>query len=176
MNLSCLAEGNPSPKITWEFSGQPISTTSSDFVISPSGSQLRIDSVKTLNGGVYTCVATNVVSESRRSVQLSVIDPPRIATNVEKISVNENGVALLPCLVSGSPRPIVYWITSDGSTVPPIDSRRRIVANNALRIANVQRSDIGSYRCVATNVGGSTNASVTFDVHCKAALVVMSCF
>ena len=63
MRLECVAEGNPIPSLFWEFNG----------------SRLVNDSIGTISraelssAGRYSCVAENLVSESRQSTNLFVI-------------------------------------------------------------------------------------------------------
>ena len=73
----------------------------------------------------------------------------------------------LSCNASGNPEPTISW-TKDGS---PINSNSRNSLsedNKQLTIANVNRTDSGEYRCVASNsVGNKTSNAATLDIKCK---------
>lgn len=68
------------------------------------------------------------------------------------------------CSVIGNPRPIVYWVTSDGSRVSNIPGLRTILPNGTLFFppfpSERYRQDIHSavYRCVASNLVGKVGS------------------
>lgn len=60
LNLVCTAEGNPRPKLSWEFNGKKISSDSSKkYRVSEPGTKLQVFHVTLGDSGVYRCVATN---------------------------------------------------------------------------------------------------------------------
>ena len=73
----------------------------------------------------------------------------------------------LSCYASGNPEPTISW-TKDGSAIGS-NSRISLLGNNKqLTITNVNRTDSGEYRCVASNkLGNDTSNAATVDVKCK---------
>ena len=57
LNIQCEAEGNPSPKLSWEFKGKKI-TNSIKYRVS--GRKLQVFDMKIQDSGSYRCVATNL--------------------------------------------------------------------------------------------------------------------
>ena len=70
---------------------------------------------------------------------------------------------------NGVPEPTFSW-TKDGSAVTA-DNRIRLSADNKeLSLTNVNGTDSGEYRCVATNGLGAVNSNAaTLTIHCKKA-------
>ena len=71
------------------------------------------------------------------------------------------------CDANGVPEPTFSW-SKDGSAVTA-DNRISLSADNKqLSLTNVNRTDSGEYRCVATNSLGTVNSNVaTLTVLCK---------
>ena len=75
----------------------------------------------------------------------------------------------LSCAIDGNPKPSISW-TKNGSPVSTGgDSRISFATDNEqLIITNVNRSDHGEYRCVASNsLGNATSSAATLNVQCK---------
>ena len=68
---------------------------------------------------------------------------------------------------NGVPEPTFSW-TKDGSAVTANDRICLSADNKELSITNVNRTDSGEYRCVASNSVGTVNSNAaTLTVHCK---------
>ena len=70
---------------------------------------------------------------------------------------------------NGVPEPTFSW-SKDGSAVTvDVDNRISLSADNKqLSLTNVNRTDSGEYRCVATNSVGTVNSNAaTLTVECK---------
>ena len=75
----------------------------------------------------------------------------------------------LTCNATGNPNPAISW-TKNGSRVDTSNNSRISFSEEKkqLTITNVNRTDSGKYRCVASNsVGNATSSVATLDVHCK---------
>ena len=94
-------------------------------------------------------------------------DQPEITAHPQNVEVREGNNVTLSCNATGNPEPTISW-TKDGS---PINSNSRnsfSADNKQLTITNVNRTDSGEYRCVASNsVGKKTSNAATVDVKCK---------
>ena len=67
---------------------------------------------------------------------------------------------------NGVPEPTFSW-TKDGSAVTANDRIVLSADHKELSITNMNRTDSGEYRCVATNSVGTVNSSAaTITVHC----------
>ena len=100
--------------------------------------------------------------------ELSVIftDQAEITAHPQDVTVIEGSSVSLSCNAAGNPEPTISW-TKDGS---PISNNSRISSprEKNLTITNVNRTDSGEYRCVASNsLGSDTSNAATVDVQCK---------
>ena len=74
---------------------------------------------------------------------------------------------VLSCDADGNPVPIISW-TRDGSLVNTSGRFSFSADKRQLTITNVNRTDSGKYRCVASNkLGNDTSNVATLDVQCK---------
>ncbi len=68
MNLSCNADGNPEPTISWTRNGSPIDTSdNSGISFSDDNKQLTITNVNRTDSGEYRCVANNKLGNDTSS-------------------------------------------------------------------------------------------------------------
>ncbi|XP_035116313.2 hemicentin-2 isoform X6 [Callithrix jacchus] len=146
VTLQCIGDGVPTPSIRWWKDG---------VALAASGGNLQIEKVDLRDEGIYTCAATNLAGESKREVALKVLVPPNIEPGPINKAVLENASVTLECLASGVPPPDVSWFKGR----QPVSSWMGVtvsVDGRVLHIEQAQLSDAGSYRCVASNVAGST--------------------
>ncbi|KAM9207753.1 hemicentin-2 [Dugong dugon] len=146
VTLQCIGAGVPAPSLRWWKDGVALAVL---------GGNLQIEKADLRDEGVYTCVATNLAGESKRDLTLKVLVPPNIEPGPVNKAVLENASVALECLASGVPPPDVSWFKGhqlvSARTGVTISADGRV-----LLIERAQLSDAGSYRCVASNVAGST--------------------
>ncbi|CAM2108368.1 unnamed protein product [Caretta caretta] len=70
------------------------------------------------------------------------------------MAVEEGGVARVQCLIQGVPKATITW-ERNRPALPPGDHRFTLLPAGILQITGVQRADVGSYRCVASNIANS---------------------
>ncbi|KAM9722140.1 hemicentin-2 isoform 3-T3 [Dama dama] len=153
--LRCAGTGVPTPSLRWWKDGAALAA---------SGGSLQIEKVDLKDEGTYTCVATNLAGESRRDVTLKVLVPPNIEPGLVNKAVLENASVTLECLASGVPPPDISWFKGR----QPVSARDRVMVSidgRILLIEQAQLSDAGSYRCVASNVAGSTELQYNLRVN-----------
>uniref|UniRef100_A0A2K6UV43 Hemicentin-2 n=1 Tax=Saimiri boliviensis boliviensis TaxID=39432 RepID=A0A2K6UV43_SAIBB len=155
VTLQCIGDGVPTPSIRWWKDG---------VALAASGGNLQIEKADLRDEGIYVCAATNLAGESKREVALKVLVPPNIEPGPINKAVLENASVTLQCLASGVPPPDVSWFKGR----QPVSSRMGVTVSGdgrVLRIEQAQLSDSGSYRCVASNVAGSTELQYGLRVH-----------
>lgn len=70
LELSCQAEGKPTPKVSWSKDGSRIKEDNQKF----NGATVTIEDVSRDDSGVYVCMADNKVGTPvHQAVQVSVI-------------------------------------------------------------------------------------------------------
>ena len=96
---------------------------------------------------------------------------PEIFINPKDNTMVEGEDVAFSCLVGGSPPPSVSWTRNGVELNFTANHRVSLFStnnNHSLAITNVQESDAGQYRCVASNtVGRSTSFSATLTVPCE---------
>ncbi|XP_030186742.1 roundabout homolog 4 isoform X1 [Lynx canadensis] len=164
--MSCRASGQPPPTIRWLLNGQPLSVVPPDIHdLLPDGTLLLLrppargrahdDQALSTDLGVYACEASNrlgtVVSRGAR-LSVAVLreafqtQPQDTVATVGKQVVLECGPPW------GHPEPTVSW-WKDGKPLA-LQPGRHVVSRGSLQMARAEKSDTGTYMCVATNSAG----------------------
>ncbi|XP_014886299.1 microfibrillar-associated protein 3-like [Poecilia latipinna] len=91
---------------------------------------------------------------------------PVVFTKVSQIIAREGSCALIDCNVTGDPLPSVEWFNSHGERLDTQISGGKwwLLDNGVLNITSIEFSDRGKYTCMATNVHGTANGTVTLRV------------
>ncbi|XP_060093149.1 muscle, skeletal receptor tyrosine-protein kinase [Heteronotia binoei] len=160
----CVVEAYPQAEVTWTRNNILIRPFDTRYSIRENGQLLTILSVEDNDDGVYCCTANNgvgVPAESCGALQVKM--RPRIIRPPSNVKIIEGLKAVFPCTTMGNPKPSVSWIK--GENVIKENTRIAILESGSLRIHNVQREDVGQYRCVAKNsLGIAYSKPVTLEV------------
>lgn len=90
---------------------------------------------------------------------------PVVFTKVSQIIAREGSCALIDCNITGDPFPRVEWFNSHGERLDTQSGGRWwLLDDGVLNITSIQFSDRGKYTCMATNVHGTSNGTVTLRV------------
>ncbi|XP_028657843.1 microfibrillar-associated protein 3-like [Erpetoichthys calabaricus] len=90
---------------------------------------------------------------------------PLSISRIHQIIAREGNSALIDCNVTGDPIPHFQWYNSNGNLLDSGENGKWwILDNGILNITSITFDDRGKYTCVATNVHGSTNYTVTLRV------------
>ncbi|KAM4877133.1 hemicentin-2 [Thomomys bottae] len=144
--LQCVGAGTPPPSLRWWKDGVALAT---------SGGHLQIEKANLRDEGIYTCAASSLAGESKKDVALKVLVPPNIEPGPVNKAVLQNASVTLECLASGVPPPDIAWFKGR----QPAAARMGLAVSADGRVLHIERAqlaDAGSYRCVASNVAGST--------------------
>uniref|UniRef100_A0A8C2IGC6 Contactin 4 n=1 Tax=Cyprinus carpio TaxID=7962 RepID=A0A8C2IGC6_CYPCA len=162
LHWECKANGKPQPVYRWLKNGQPL--VSQDR-IRVAGGGLTIYNMNLMDSGMYQCLAENDNGVIYASAELKVVaSPPDFSKNpVKKTTlIRRGGEAIIECRPHASPRASYSW--RRGNEFLKDSKRRTISEDGTLRIANVTKSDAGSYTCVAKNPFGTSSSSGTLVV------------
>ncbi|XP_049688139.1 hemicentin-2 [Accipiter gentilis] len=154
---SCLAVGNPQPKITWLKDGHPL-PSGDNFSISPDGSKLHIPQASLSDAGRYSCMASSSVANQTKHYLLDVFASPTFAGDAhdaaaEEVTVIINNPISLVCEALAHPSPNITWLKDE----VPLKASRNVLllpGGHGLQILNAQEEDGGTYSCVAANEAG----------------------
>ncbi|KAM5269991.1 basement membrane-specific heparan sulfate proteoglycan core protein isoform 5-T5 [Hipposideros larvatus] len=118
---------------------------------------LRIQNLDQSCQGTYVCQAHGPWGQAQASAQLVVQALPSVLINIRtSVQTVVVGHAVeFECLALGDPKPQVTWSKVGGRMRPGI-----VQSGSIIRIAHVEMSDAGQYRCTATNAAGTTQSHV----------------
>ena len=108
--LSCEAGGDPAPDIHWRRQDRDLK----DQIQLVHGKGLRIQNLHPSDQGVYVCEASNLMGAVTAAANLTVSEPPVITVKPQAYLTHKKGAPVtLQCMVTGSPKPAVYWILEE---------------------------------------------------------------
>ena len=132
----------------------PINASNAQII---NGDMLLIANVDAdANAGVYTCSATNHITNqvktSYQSYLLHVSSLPTSATAKPKLihrpeenyDLMEGDTLRIPCIANGSPKPDIVWTRMSDNAPLQVD-------HGCMTIRNAQKSDSGDYMCAIFN-------------------------
>uniref|UniRef100_A0A3Q4HD72 Obscurin, cytoskeletal calmodulin and titin-interacting RhoGEF b n=1 Tax=Neolamprologus brichardi TaxID=32507 RepID=A0A3Q4HD72_NEOBR len=162
----------PEANFEWEKDGRYLGETNRIKIISESdGSTLKIQCVRNLDSGTYTCRAQNTVGRAQAAAALVVDaqDSHQSSASISSSStakITDGKHAKLSCFVTGHPKPHIIW-RKDGTNIS--EGRRHVIyedqaENFILKILYCKQTDNGLYTCNATNMAGQTYSAVLVTV------------
>ncbi|XP_029918852.1 immunoglobulin superfamily DCC subclass member 3 [Myripristis murdjan] len=156
--FQCQINGIPEANITWERDRTALSTSNSRYTLLPMGI-LQVTGVQQTDAGIYRCVASNIANTrySREAV-LNVTDgaprtykEPVILSGPQNLTINVHQTAILECIATGNPRPIVSWSRLDGRSIGV--EGIQVLGTGNLMISDVSLQHSGVYVCAANRPG-----------------------
>ncbi|KAI4872671.1 hypothetical protein NFI96_004120 [Prochilodus magdalenae] len=158
VKLDCLAEGIPTPHITWKINGVPILETDTELRREVTRGRLVLKNVGRSDTAVYQCEASNKHGVSLINAFIHVIElPAQMLTEDKRVyTMTEGGSVYLHCDSFGSPPPKISWESESGE---PVLSNPKMSQNisGSLLISNVTEEEAGAYFCSVKN----SNMSIT---------------
>ncbi|XP_025019182.1 hemicentin-1 [Python bivittatus] len=156
LELFCISDGIPIPKLTWMKDGRPL-PQSDNFRILRGGEVFRISSAQVEDTGRYTCLASSPAGDDDKEYLVRVHVPPNIAgtSSSQNLSVLQNRQIILECKSDAVPPPALTWLR-DGEILEATPRVRILSSGRYLQINNADLKDAANYTCVASNVAGRT--------------------
>ncbi|XP_020353225.1 immunoglobulin superfamily DCC subclass member 3-like [Oncorhynchus kisutch] len=160
--LTCQVNGIPEASISWEKNRTAVNTDDNRYTILPTGI-LQITGVRWADSGVYRCVATNIantrysheaqltVTGKRSLAAPRIYKEPVILSGPQNLTITVHQTAILECIATGNPRPIVSWSRLDGRSIGVEGIQVLGTGNLMISDANLQHS--GVYVCSANRPG-----------------------
>ncbi|KAM4039894.1 immunoglobulin superfamily DCC subclass member 3 isoform 2-T2 [Anomaloglossus baeobatrachus] len=156
--FQCQIHGLPEPEIVWERSGEIIDTENPRYTLLPTG-VLQITALQAEDAGVFRCAASNAAgTKFSPEATLTVTGPhstgykdPMILVGPENLTKTIHETAILECIATGNPRPIVSWSRLDGR---PIGVEGiQVLGTGNLMISDLTVHHSGVYVCAANKPG-----------------------
>ncbi|KAJ8407747.1 hypothetical protein AAFF_G00267910, partial [Aldrovandia affinis] len=156
--VQCQIHGLPEPVISWEKDAREVDTEDERYTLLPTG-VLQITGLRSEDSGVFHCVAHNSAGVKRSTgasltisgSQSSVYKEPMILVGPENLTLTVHQTAILECVATGYPRPIVSWSRLDGR---PIGVEGiQVLGTGNLMISDVRVQHSGVYVCAANKPG-----------------------
>ncbi|XP_069481211.1 immunoglobulin superfamily DCC subclass member 3 [Ambystoma mexicanum] len=156
--FQCQINGLPEPVITWERNLEPVDTDNARYTLLPTG-VLQITGLRSEDSGIFRCVATNIANvKYSPEARLVVSDShstgykdPMILVGPENLTRTVHQTAILECMATGNPRPIVSWSRLDGR---PIGVEGiQVLGTGNLMISDLTVQHSGIYVCAANKPG-----------------------
>ncbi|XP_076013205.1 immunoglobulin superfamily DCC subclass member 3 [Genypterus blacodes] len=156
--LQCQINGIPEANITWEKDRVPLNTTDSRLTLLPMGI-LQVTGVRQRDTGVYRCVASNIANTRfSHDATLNVTGgtprtykEPVILSGPQNLTLTVHQTAILECIATGNPRPIVSWSRLDGRSIGV--EGIQVLGTGNLMISDVSLQHSGVYVCAANRPG-----------------------
>uniref|UniRef100_A0A4W6CTS2 Immunoglobulin superfamily DCC subclass member 3 n=1 Tax=Lates calcarifer TaxID=8187 RepID=A0A4W6CTS2_LATCA len=156
--FQCQINGVPEANITWERDRVPLNTTDSRYTLLPMGI-LQVTGVRQADAGIFRCVATNPANTRySRDAMLNVTGgasriykEPVILSGPQNLTITVHQTAILECIATGNPRPIVSWSRLDGRSIGV--EGIQVLGTGNLMISDVSLQHSGVYVCAANRPG-----------------------
>uniref|UniRef100_A0A3Q2YI53 Contactin-3-like n=1 Tax=Hippocampus comes TaxID=109280 RepID=A0A3Q2YI53_HIPCM len=151
LDWECRASGKPKPIYTWLKNGQPL--------LSRDGA-LSVSVLTLSDAGMYQCVAENEHSIIYFAAELMVLaSPPDFTGTVLRalLKAKVGSTVTLECKPQAYPLASILW--KKGNLPILTNNRITLSPDGTLRLANVSKSDAGSYTCFARNRFGMSSTT-----------------
>ncbi|XP_075950761.1 neural cell adhesion molecule 2 [Anarhichas minor] len=173
VTFNCMTSGSPDPVVTWHRKGQELEQSEQYIIIRLDGgrSMLTVRNIRQVDGGSYTCKATNKAGSQAREIFLKVFVQPHI-TQLKNVTAVEGSAAMISCVAEGEPLPDISWRrASDGQTFVDGDKSqdgrfevRGRHGKSVLTISSVRLTDLGRFDCEALSRIGGHQKSMFLDI------------
>ncbi|KAM4560114.1 neural cell adhesion molecule 2 [Odontesthes bonariensis] len=173
VTFTCITSGSPDPVVTWHRKGQQLEPSEKYILNRLEGgrSMLTIRNIRQVDGGTYSCKATNKAGSQERELFLKVFVQPHI-TQLKNVTAVEGSAAMISCVAEGEPLPDISWRrASDSQTFVDGDKSRdgRFEVRgrhgkSVLTISGVRLTDLGRFDCEAQSRIGGHQKSMFLDI------------
>ncbi|XP_029299870.1 protein turtle homolog A [Cottoperca gobio] len=148
LSLACVANGNPTPTITWLKDGSVIQR------INDQEGAFSLRAVSMQSAGQYTCHASNSEGNVTHVTKVKIKGPPVIVVPPSSTSLNKSQNALLRCQAVADPPNMTYvWQKGEENVhhIESLKSRVKIMVDGTLLISSLIPEDSGNYTCMPSN-------------------------
>lgn len=155
VRFGCAVKGRPHPEIRWSRSNGMLPA---QRVHTTDGTQLTLTNILPEDEDVYTCLAENQAGFVQASAHLQVFSPPVFLVKPSDQKTTLGSTVQVPCVATGNPVPILFWMKEGGSGVLLPGSNQghvHVSPEGMLRIENASEKDSDVYTCSAVSESGA---------------------
>ncbi|XP_067437685.1 neuronal cell adhesion molecule a isoform X2 [Thunnus thynnus] len=162
LELECIAEGLPTPEISWQKDGGELPNSRKTF--HNFKRTLKISDVNEADGGDYRCTATNKLGTAHHIIKVTVKAAPFWISAPRNLILAPNETGILTCRVSGEPKPKISWFVNGVPIENAPEDQSRKVDDDTVILSNVQPGSSAVYQCNASNEFGYLMANAFVSV------------
>ncbi|XP_033305607.1 lachesin-like [Bombus bifarius] len=180
VKLTCRARGVPTPSISWRredgkniiirkpFAGSALNQKSHVTSVNEyHGEELKLTKISRNEMGVYLCIAINGVPPAvSKRISINVHFSPVIHVPNQLVGAPLGTDVVLECFVEASPKSINYWVKDNAMIISSqqhdvqMIEKSKFEVRMVLTIRNLQKDNVGTYKCVAKNSLGDVESSI----------------
>ncbi|XP_040886063.1 neuronal cell adhesion molecule a isoform X2 [Toxotes jaculatrix] len=162
LELECIAEGLPTPDISWQKDGGELPSSRASF--HNFEKTLKISDVNEADAGNYRCTATNNLGTAHHIIKVTVKAAPFWVSAPRNLILAPNETGILTCRVSGEPKPKISWFVNGVPIENVPEDHSRKVEDDTVILSNVQSGSSAVYQCNASNEFGYLMANAFVNV------------
>ncbi|XP_056224140.1 neuronal cell adhesion molecule a isoform X5 [Seriola aureovittata] len=162
LELECIAEGLPTPEISWKKNGSEMPSSRMSF--RNFKKTLKISDVNEADAGDYRCTATNSLGTADHVIKVTVKAAPFWVSAPRNLILAPNETGILTCRVNGEPKPKISWFVNGVPIENAPEDHSRKVEDDTVILSNVQSGSSAVYQCHASNEFGYVMANAFVNV------------
>ncbi|XP_056112189.1 neural cell adhesion molecule L1-like protein isoform X9 [Rhinichthys klamathensis goyatoka] len=162
LQLECIAEGFPTPKVEWVKIG--FHKLPERVVVESHGKLLTIEMVNEEDDGKYMCRAKNPHGEVVHHFHVTVEEPPEFEIEPQSQLGTIGADVVIKCVVKGNPKPSVAWRVNGRPLNEVPAHNRKILKDGTISIHNANPENSAVYQCEAANKHGTILANANIMI------------
>ncbi|KAG1962755.1 neural cell adhesion molecule L1-like protein [Pimephales promelas] len=162
LQLECIAEGFPTPKVEWVKIG--FNNLPERVVVERHGKLLTVEMVNEEDDGKYMCRAKNPHGEVVHYFHVTVEEPPEFEIEPQSQLGTIGADVVIKCVVKGNPKPSVAWRVNGRPLNEVPVPNRKILKDGTISIHNANPENSAVYQCEAANKHGTILANANIMI------------
>uniref|UniRef100_A0A6Q2WXQ1 Neuronal cell adhesion molecule a n=1 Tax=Esox lucius TaxID=8010 RepID=A0A6Q2WXQ1_ESOLU len=162
LELECIAEGLPTPDISWRKESGDLPSGRTSF--HNFQKTLKIVDVTEADAGDYRCTAKNSLGAGHHIIKVNVKAAPYWISAPRNLILAPKETGILTCRVGGDPKPTITWSVNGVAIENSPKDVNRKVEDDTVILNDVQTGSSAVYQCNASNEFGYLLANAFVNV------------